>query len=187
MELTDLLMAVGTANLNEATRTNVDWQAAHQSHDACAPETETDWQSDKESSDSDEPVGLFALHVSKPCLAMTRKYTLWLHMRTYVECQVICPDASEGDLYLCKALPDKDWITAEGVTEVAFTKTRWAHVDNDMDDVFNLGVRTEIGTLAPVDQELSVEDLNQLTAEPVDADIEQLGVNSESILKLTVL
>ncbi len=60
------------------------------------------------------------------------------------------------------------------------------HIDNDMENAFDLGAGTEVGKLQPIDQELSVEDLNQLTAEPVKADIEQLDINSEEILKLTV-
>ncbi len=71
MELTNSLTALGTGNLNEDARTDVDWQAAHQSHNARAPETGTDWESDEESSDSDEPVGLFGLHVSEQCLVTT--------------------------------------------------------------------------------------------------------------------
>ncbi len=73
---------------------------------------------------------------------------------------MVCPDAIEGDLYLCEALPDTEWITAEGVIEVTFTQHRWADVDNDMAHEFALGSGMEIGPLQPIDQELSVEDLN---------------------------
>ncbi len=131
MEMTNPINELATGNLNEEVRADVDWQAMFQSCDACAPEAETDWESDWESSDVDELVGFFGLHVSESCLVTTRKCTLWPHTRTYVDFQVICPDANEGDLYLCKALPDKDWITAEGVIEVTFTNSRWAHIDND--------------------------------------------------------
>ncbi len=44
----------------------------------------------------------------------------------------------------------------------------------------------EVGKLHPVEQELSIEELNQLTAEPVEAEIDQLDVNSEQIPKLTI-
>ncbi len=105
-------------NLNDEACANVNWQETFQSCGARMPETESSWESDWESSDPDEPVGLFGLHVSDPCLVMTKKYTLWLHTHTYVQCQVICLDANEGDLYLCEALQDMDWVTAEGVIDV---------------------------------------------------------------------
>ncbi len=104
-----------------------------QSRDECVPETE----SDSELSDSDKLVGLFRLHALEPCLVMAKKYTLWPHTCTYVQCQVICPDAVEGELYLCEALPELDWVTAEGLINVTFTKSRWVHIDNAMDQVFD--------------------------------------------------
>ncbi len=92
----------------------------------------------------------------------------------------------EGNLCLCEALSDQDWITAEGLIEVTFANSRWVHIDNDTEHVFDLGARTEVATLEFVDQELSVEDLNQLTAEPVEADIIQVGIDSAEMLKLMV-
>ncbi len=185
-ELTSTCLASGQPSLNDVARANADWHTISQSQHARVAREGAAYDLDEASSDSDEPVGLFGLHVSEPCLLTVHKYTLWPHMRTYVQCQVECPGANEGDLFLCEALLDKDWVTAEGVIEIAFTKTRWAHIDNETDSAFDLGIGTAIGTLIAVDQELSVEDLNQLTAEPVQADIDQLDVDSESILKLTV-
>ncbi len=77
-------------------------------------------------------------------------------------------------------------MTAEGLIDVTFNKYRRAHIDNDTDEVFDLGIGMEIGTLKPVDQELSVEKLNQLTVEPVEVEIDELDVSSEAILKLTI-
>ncbi len=88
------------------------WQETFQSRGERVPETESGWESDWESSDSDEPVGLFRLHCSELCLVMAKKYTLWPHTRTYVQCQVICPDAAESDLYLCEVMPEPEWVTA---------------------------------------------------------------------------
>ncbi len=44
----------------------------------------------------------------------------------------------------------------------------------------------KIGMLKQVDQELSVQELNQLTAEPVQVEIDELDASSEAILKLTI-
>ncbi len=44
----------------------------------------------------------------------------------------------------------------------------------------------EIGTLKQVDQELSVEELNQLTAVPVEVEVDELDVSSEAIPKLMI-
>ncbi len=95
-------------NLNSEVRADVQWQEKFQSRGECVPETESDWESDLESSDSDELVGLFGLHTSELCLVTAKKFTLWPHTRTYVQCQVICPDAIESDLYLCEALPEPE-------------------------------------------------------------------------------
>ncbi len=57
------------------------------------------------------------------------------------------------------------WITAEGLIDVTFRKHRWVHIDNDTDEVFFLEKGTEVTTLAPVTQELTVEELNQLTVD----------------------
>ncbi len=81
---------------------------------------------------------------------------------------MICPDATESDLYLCEAMPEPEWVTAEGLIDVTFNKYRWAHIDNDTDEAFDLGIGTEVRKLCPVDQELSIEKLNQLTADPVE-------------------
>ncbi len=108
------------------------------------------------------------------------------YTHTYVQCQVICPDAAESDLYLYEAMPELEWMTAKGLIDITFNKYRWAHIDNDTDEAFDLGIGTEVGKLQPVDQELSVEELNQLTAEPVEVEIDQLDVNSEQIPKLTI-
>ncbi len=74
-------------------------------------------------------------------------FTLWPHTRTYAQCQVICPDAGEGKLYLCKALPDLEWVTAEGLIDVSINQYRWAHIDNDMDQSFDLGIGMEVRKL----------------------------------------
>ncbi len=122
---------------------DMQWQEMFQSCKQSMPETESDW----DSSDSDEPVGLFVLHCSEPCLVTAKKYILWPHTHTYVQCQVICPDAIESDLYLCEAMPEPEWVTAEELTDITFSKYRWAHIDNDMDKAFDLGVSTEVGKL----------------------------------------
>ncbi len=98
------------------------------------PETESDW----ESTDLDEPVGLFRLHSTEPCLVTAKKYTLWPHTHTYVQCQVICPDAAENDIYLCEAMSEPEWMTAERLIDITFNKYRWADIDNDTDEAFDL-------------------------------------------------
>ncbi len=78
-------------------------------------------------------------------------------------------------------------MTAEGMIDVAFNKYRWVHIDNDTDDAFDLGIGMEIGMLKQVDQELSVEELNQLTVVPVEVEVDELDVSLESaILKLRI-
>ncbi len=71
-------------------------------------------------------------------------------------------------------------MTAEGLIDVTFNKCRWAHIDNDADEAFDLGVGTEIGTLKQVDQELSVEELNHSCASQSGSRQTgcQFGVNS---------
>ncbi len=95
---------------------------------------------------------------------------------------MICPGSAENDHYLCEALPESKWVTAEGLIYVTFNKYRWAHIDNNTDEAFDLGVGMEIGTLKQVDQELSVKELNQLTAEPVHVEVDELDVCSESAI-----
>ncbi len=168
-------------HINDEAHADVQWQQMLQACSECVPEMESSCESDL-----DELLGLFRLHISESCLATAKKYTLWLHTRTYVQCQAICPDAVEGKLYLCEVLPDAEWVTAEGLINITFTKYRWAHIDNDTEHVFDLGIGTEVGKLRPVDQELSIEELNQLTAKPVEAEIDQLDVNSEQIPKLMI-
>ncbi len=143
-EMSQYINTVGVRNANNEVRADVNWQETLRS-DAHMCEAE----SEESSTDSDETVGLFGLHVSELCLVTTRKCTLWPHTRTYIECQVICLDAKEGDLYLCETLPDLDWITAEGVIKATFTKQRWVHIDNDTENVFNLGAGTEVREVAP--------------------------------------
>ncbi len=87
---------VGMCNVNNEARADVKWQETLQSAKRVC-EDESNWESDGSITDPDEPVGLFGLQASGPCLVMTRKYTLWPHTCTYVECQVICPDAQEGE------------------------------------------------------------------------------------------
>ncbi len=82
---------------------------------------------------------------------------------------------------MCEALPETEWVTTEGLIDVTFTKYRWAHIDNDMENAFDLGVGTEVGKLHPVDQELPVEELNQLTAKPVEVEIDQLDVDNPPV------
>ncbi len=77
-------------------------------------------------------------------------------------------------------------MTAEGLINVTFNKYRWVHIDNDMDEAFDLGIGTEIRMLNQVDQELTVEELNQLTAEPVAVEIGKLDVSLQAIPKLTI-
>ncbi len=50
----------------------------------------------------------------------------------------ICLGGTENDLYLCEALPEPKWVTAEGLVNVTFNKYRWAHIDNDTDEAFDL-------------------------------------------------
>ncbi len=135
--------------INDETHADMQWQHMFQARSKCVPEMESSCKSD-----SDELLGLFGLHISESCLVMAKKYTLWLHTRTYVQCQVICLNADEGELYLCEALPEAEWVTAEGLIDITFTKYRWAHIDNDTEHVFDLGIGTEVGKLCPVNQEL---------------------------------
>ncbi len=83
-EMSQYINTVGMRNPNNEAHADVNWQETFQPRGACAPEAESNWESDGNSSDSDEPVGLFGLHVSELCLVMTRKYTMWPHMCTYV-------------------------------------------------------------------------------------------------------
>ncbi len=69
---------------------------------------------------SDELVGLLSLFRTEPCLIAAKKYTLWLHTHTYVQCTVVSPGGAENDLYLCEALPDPKWVTAEGLISITF-------------------------------------------------------------------
>ncbi len=100
---------------------------------------------------------------------------------------MVCPEGTENDLYLCEALPDLKWVPAEGFIDVMFSKYRWVHIDNNTDEAFDLEIGAEVAMLMPVAQELTVEELNQLTVEPVDVEMDELDVSSaEAILKLTV-
>ncbi len=101
-------------------------------------------ESDLDVIDSDEPVGLFGLYSMEPCLVTAKKYILWPDMCTYIQCQLICPGGAENDLYLCEALPESKWVTAEGLIDVTFNKYRWAHIDNDMVEAFDLGIGMEV-------------------------------------------
>ncbi|MCP4539893.1 MAG: hypothetical protein GY832_22365, partial [Chloroflexi bacterium] len=116
-ELTNSLIAMGHGQLSEEVQVDDEWQTTFQSPKQEVSATDAECGSNTDSDDPNAPIGLFGLHSSASCLVTTRKFTLWPHTRTYVECQVICPGATEGDLYLCEALLDKDWLTAEGLVE----------------------------------------------------------------------
>ncbi len=94
-------MGACTANeqtLMEAVRADDNWQKQLQSNS----ESASDAESDEELIETNEPVSLFGLFRMEPCLVAAKKYTLWLHMCTYVQCTMVCPGATENDLYLCE-------------------------------------------------------------------------------------
>ncbi|MCP4548719.1 MAG: hypothetical protein GY835_19855, partial [bacterium] len=71
-ELTSSLIAAGIGNISGDTQTDVQWQNTFQSHELGMPLTETNSGFELESDDPNEPIGLFGLHVSEPCLVTTR-------------------------------------------------------------------------------------------------------------------
>ncbi len=129
--------------LTDAVHADNKWQEQFQLSNRSATETE----SDPELTKLNEPVGLFGLYGTEPCLVTGKKYTLWPHMHTYVQCTTICLGGAENGLYLCEALPKSKWVTAEGLIDITFNEYRWAHIDNNTDEAFDLGIGMEVGTL----------------------------------------
>ncbi len=68
----------------------------------------------------------------------------------------------------------------EGLINVTFCKNRWVHIDNETDEVFTLEKGTEVTTVAPMEKELTVEELNQLTVEPIGVQMEELDISSDA-------